>query len=401
MFAALLTAALLCACKGNVQPDNSLQITENDLIHLDGTFNDNYLESWDYIILDETTDALLGYAQTVLYDDGLYIIGSESFSPNPQIKVFDSNGHYLNDIGHVGRAKNEYLRASFLALNTSRNEILVYDTFQRVIKRYSYNGDFLGENSTDYNAGITDGFYGMESVKAISDGSLLMGDGSIFMLPAYEFQFIRPDGNRTTPLKQKTPYHLYCDEDPLEYVQKVGDMPGLGLTSTYSDITSDSTYILRLFDNHIYRMTPDSVECLANMSFIPEIPDKIKMEFRETDIQKDFASSIPNSYCDMKDYLYMTFWHNENEYMYEKATSKMYQFTRDLQHRITPDLNKITIYGNTIVGCVSLEEIISINEEMDGKDYNHRFSPDVEAFYRKVRNCENPVIVRIHYKSQK
>jgi len=97
----------------------------------------------------------------------------------------------------------------------------------------------------------------------------------------------------------------------------------------------------------------------------------------------------------------MTFWHNENEYMYEKATSKMYQFTRDLQHRITPDLNKITIYGNTIVGCVSLEEIISINEEMDGKDYNHRFSPDVEAFYRKVRNCENPVIVRIHYKSQK
>lgn len=43
LFAAFFTALILCACKNNVQPDNSLQITKDDVIHLDGAFNDN---SW-------------------------------------------------------------------------------------------------------------------------------------------------------------------------------------------------------------------------------------------------------------------------------------------------------------------------------------------------------------------
>jgi hypothetical protein len=38
-------------------------------------------------------------------------------------------------------------------------------------------------------------------------------------------------------------------------------------------------------------------------------------------------------------------------------------------------------------------------EFIDSKDYDHRYTPEVEAFYRKVKDCTNPPIIIAHYKS--
>ena len=71
----------------------------------------------------------------------------------------------------------------------------------------------------------------------------------------------------------------------------------------------------------------------------------------------------------------------------------------DTLHVSVPNLRTENVYGNTIIGCVEHWDIQEKNSQMDSKDYDHRYSPQLEAFYRKIRNCENPVIVRIHYKS--
>ena len=58
--AAILSALLLCSCKSNVSTDSSLQITKDDVIHLEGSFDDNFLDSWDYILLeDDNFDAII------------------------------------------------------------------------------------------------------------------------------------------------------------------------------------------------------------------------------------------------------------------------------------------------------------------------------------------------------
>ena len=73
--AAVLSALFIFSCKTDVKTDGIPQITKNDVISLEGSFYDNFLESWDYIMLDdENLDGILGSPYKVLYDDGLYFI---------------------------------------------------------------------------------------------------------------------------------------------------------------------------------------------------------------------------------------------------------------------------------------------------------------------------------------
>ena len=60
--AAVLSALLIFSCKTDVRTDDIPQITKNDVIPLEGSFDDNYLESWDYILLDDDNlDGILGH----------------------------------------------------------------------------------------------------------------------------------------------------------------------------------------------------------------------------------------------------------------------------------------------------------------------------------------------------
>ena len=76
--AAFLSALFVCSCKNNDANEDCLQITKNDVIELEGSFDDNFLESWDYILLeDEIFDAIIpGTVIKLMYDDGHYFISS-------------------------------------------------------------------------------------------------------------------------------------------------------------------------------------------------------------------------------------------------------------------------------------------------------------------------------------
>ena len=197
---AILSALLLCSCKSNVSTDSSLQITKDDVIHLEGSFDDNFLESWDYILLDDDNlDGILGNNYRVQYDDGLFFL--DDIRPmNYAIKVFDSTGHYLNDIGRMGRARNEFLFIDEWIIDPYRNQVLLINCngyYSNVtIKRYDYQGNFISQTETDT---LTDQYHIGKVIKCMSDGSILV-ENNLSFKPIYEYFYIHPDGTFSTPL---------------------------------------------------------------------------------------------------------------------------------------------------------------------------------------------------------
>ena len=395
----MLTTSLLCACKSNIQSGGIMQITKDDVIHMDGTLEDNFMKSWEYILLDESTDALLGTINDpIRYDDGLFFIHSDMDKAST-IKVFDRYGHYLNDIGRIGRAHNEYLSLDNWNLDTHRNEVLIvngdgYDGMA-TIKRFDYQGNFLGLTRIDSIGKeyvTVNGF-----AKCLSDGSLLMKD-HMHSFPTYDYFIIHPDGS-ASPLFEMSEYHqMHALIDPAVIRQPGGLSKkenmnwGYEVISGVFNLHSDTTYLTRALDNHIYRICGDRADCIAELTFIPNPPEKFK---KGLDFEEDTDPYSTFYFLDMKDYLRMGY--TDGMYLFDKSTSKLYHTDHDAINTSFPDTRILSVCNNDLIGFVDDFFISDALELMDSPDYDHRYTPEVEAFYRKAKNCGNPPIVIAHY----
>ena len=400
LYATLLAGVVLCACNEKNSSDQSLQITADDVIHLEGTFEENFMDSWEYILLeDDTNEAIIpGIVLGVRYDDGLYFIQARQ-GYTPIFKVFDSTGHYLNDISRPGRARNEYIYIHDWILERNKNEVLLVTSAgynsPLEIKRFDYQGNYLGLMVSD----TLDDVHNFHEInKFMPDGSLLIRS-LLSLYPIYDYFYIHPDGHISEPM-DKSAYHMKVydedriDEEIREMVRQVGEVPGMQIREEIINQNADTTYLMRMLDNHIYKIWADSSECVANLTFLPSLPEKAKYNMTWDDMDVDL---IPNYFIDFKDYIKV--WYcNIGEYIYEKSTSKVYHLDRDTMNAYFPDHRMEAAYGNDIIAWVDIEDISDRLAEMDRHDYNHRYSPEVEAFYRKARNCENPPIIIAHYK---
>lgn len=396
LFAAVSAIVFFSSCNSTT-PDNSLQLTKDDVIELDGRFEDHFLTSWEFIILDDKElEAILpGDVNKVLYDDGLYFIST--YDPEQQIKVFDSNGHYLNDISRRGRARNEYLYLREWTIDRNSNEVLItnQDGFEGpvIIKKFDYKGEYLGELKTD---SIRNGNTYGDIVKCLSDGTLLIENGMTY-IPVYDYYYVPQNGPVSFPLEMREIY-IHNDNYSLEEVkQELKSIRSYGanyiVSSGYFNPLTDTTYLVRILDNHIYRLTENGSECVANMAFRPQITEK---DIKTYNPNEGMSPLIPYDFYDMKDYIYL--WYTgDGEYVYDKKTSKVYHFNGDSKMRLLPDFRYISIYGNDKMACVDLDIIQRHLEEIESDDYDHRYSPEVEDFYRKVKDCDNPPIFIAHY----
>ena len=153
LFAAVTAIAFLYSCKTKVSDEIVPQITEDDLIELDGDLDDNFLSSWEYIVLDDKEiDAIVpGMYTNVMYDEGLYFVGGTE--NGGYIKVYDSDGHFKNNISRHGRARNEYTNFRQWTIDRNRNEVLIATNDEYagpvLIKKFDYQGNYLGELETD------------------------------------------------------------------------------------------------------------------------------------------------------------------------------------------------------------------------------------------------------------
>lgn len=392
------TLSLLFSCKSE---------TDNDVIRLDGTFDDNFLESWEYIILeDDNLDAELGIInQGIQYDDGLFFVHSSSYDNynNTTIKVFDRSGHYINNIGRIGRGRNEVLTLEKWILDRDNNEVLIAQSFGHpstvTIKRYDYSGNYLGQTVTDT---LSDNCIMMDIAKMTSDGTLIIQDNIIHNNPSHDYFNINKDGSISTPLDLQE-YHLnqsfFFDISEFSMSGEItndnsgGKQTAIGIFNQYSD----TTYVIRKMDNHIYRLYGDKSECIAKLSFIPDAPENMKKGIEMDD--DEFYSYCLGNFMDMKDYMYIG--NYEDNYIFEKGTSKIFRIDPDTVHARFPYHRVSSVYGNDIIAFVDDFLIKEALERINSKYYDHRYSPEVEAFYRKVKDCSNPPIIIGHYKNHR
>lgn len=387
------TLSLLFSCKSE---------TDTDITRLDGTFDDNFLESWEYIILEEDNpDAMLGEVnQEIRYDDGLFFIYSEA--DKTSIKVFDRTGRYLNDIGRIGRGRTEVLSHDFWTLDINRNEVLIAQSAGYpstvTIKRYDYTGKYLGQTQTE---SLGENCLLRDLAKVTSDGTILIQDNLVHPAPTHEYYNIRKDGS-ISPFLDLTECHMNQPGIDLNLFMQTREAKAdmtVGRTTLDGVFNpcSDTTYVIRKMDNNIYRLYGDKAECITKMSFLPDAPDRFRNGgFDDWDLDEEFYSYSIGFFMDMKDYMYIG--NYEDIYIFNKADSKMFRMDPDTIHAKLPNHRFISVYGNDIISCVDVFLIKDELEFINNKDYDHRYTPEVEAFYRKVKDCTNPPIIIAHYK---
>ena len=391
VFAAL---SLLFSCKSK---------TDTDIICLDGTFNDNYLESWEYIILeDDKIEAELGILnQGIQYDDGLFFIhNSTSTYSQTTIKVFDRSGHYLNDIGRIGRGRNEVITLERWVLDRENNELLIAQSNgfggSVTLKRFDYTGKYLGQTVTDtlgFNCIL------MNIAKMTSDGTLVIQDDIIHNNPSHDYFNIRKDGSISTPLEMSE-YHLnmgfffdiseFSSSGEITSDNSGGKQTTAGIFNRYSD----TTYAVRKLDNNIYRLYGDKAESVIKLPFVPDAPDKMKKGI-EIDDDKLYTYCL-GYFMDLKNYMFLG--NYEDDYVFDKKTSRLLRMNPDTVNARLPYYRVPSVYGNDIIAWVDVEMISEALERMESKGYDHRYSPEVEAFYRRAKDCMNPPIIIAHYK---
>lgn len=395
---AFVATTMLCGCKESTQSDNAIRITKDDVISLDGTFDDNYLDSWEYILLEESPESVIGSVERIRYDDGLFFV-HDNMNSETTIKVFDRSGRFLNNIGRLGRARNEYLNLDHWDLDVFRNEVHVINgdgyAGTTSIKRYDYKGNFLGVTNLDTigKEFVTVNGY----AKCLSDGSFLMND-PMHSFPTHEYFILHPDGDAVSLFDLPEFYTLgsLADfEDIITGNYNNGEKMTLGVryVAGFFNPFSDTTYLMRRMDNRIYRIYQDKAEPVAQLTFIPEPPAKLK---KGLNMGEDISEYTVSLFYDMQDHL--RFGYKENDYVFDKATNRVYLLDID-NRELFPTTSVLTVMaGNDVIGVVASHIIRHALEFMDSKDYDHSYTPQVEAFYRKVKDCQNPPIVIAHYK---
>lgn len=106
------------------------------------------IQEVEFIRLEETPESLLGNVQDAhVVGDKLVFVGDNL---KGDIFVYTDQGKLVNRINKKGNGPGQYLWLADLWMEGDL--IAIYDRFQKAIKRYSLNGDFVSEHKFDYAA---------------------------------------------------------------------------------------------------------------------------------------------------------------------------------------------------------------------------------------------------------
>lgn len=105
------------------------------------TFDDSrFIDSCVFIPLETTDASLLGNINQIEFCDGKYFVFDER---RDAIKVFNSTGKFLFDIGKKGDAPGEYISINSFFINKKDNKVGISDPLKLAIHEYSLDGEYI------------------------------------------------------------------------------------------------------------------------------------------------------------------------------------------------------------------------------------------------------------------
>lgn len=179
--------SFLYSCAGgnndNVSIKNRTDITWN--LSSDESINSPFKKMYrEYIFLKGTPEKnILSNIQEIIYNNGKLFIRD-----NRNINVYNEDGKYINSIGEVGRAKNEYYKISDISIMS--DTIYVLDNTTDRLIMYGIEGNFIRDTILPIPliAGIATTKQGFILYRPIYEGEELVDQ-------AYEYAITFTDKN--------------------------------------------------------------------------------------------------------------------------------------------------------------------------------------------------------------
>lgn len=385
--ATIIAAILLSACGGNGKKNASqtdVQVIDKDDILI---LEEWPVESWEPLFLKDGDDEPIigGEIVDVKYDDGIFfLLWFSRTDAKVRITAFDSSGQYLNDIGRQGGAGYEYSMPRCWALDSERNEVLIMD-YPATLKHYDYSGNFLKKERLREDFAELMGY--ISYVSCMSDGTLLVSN-MLDTEPSDQFIILHPDSTVTIPFTGNGYVGTYLR----------------GRDHVYSSVSyGDEIWLMRPYDNHIYRLdgiTGDTT-CVANLSFIKDVPDKIKYNAYNIDMADPYKESLLIGCSDLKNHLLIQYF--GSAYFFDKSSCRLYKYPDKVfeEEEFLPSPTMILgYYENTIVNITLPEWLGSRADDLENDTSDNPKLNKLNEFYRKAGSCENPVLVLLHLKPQ-
>lgn len=189
--------ALVFSCSTDKETCTVISINENDEIQ------DIYWENLPYVDLKDS-NAVIGVIDKVIYTEKSFLVVAQG-----KMHLFDTTGTFMRQIGHIGRARNEY--SSYSDCWIENNKIHLYDLNGKKIISYSMDGNIdkiqslkPADGDIPFNFVVP---FGKSYVgKCIWNGT--KGQSPALALYDPEFQYIKPLGNLTVSSGLRLGYPL-------------------------------------------------------------------------------------------------------------------------------------------------------------------------------------------------
>lgn len=361
-----------CTTSTNNQ-NNETFIASVDSIETDEVkeYIDDNTKSWHAVYLDDSSiDAMVGEIRGVMCDDNLLFVAhmlNDSWEET-LIYVYNTEGKFLRSIFNRGRAHNEILYMGDWTINPIDNEVLVVDKFNELLKRYDYNGNFIGSYQLD------------GSLIPLSNIFVLDSSNFLFQMmmldePSDDYILYSIDGT-TKPLFKRR--KIYTEESYY------------GALYYCHDITStNSYYFSRYFDNKIYKMDSlGNVEIFLELGFITPYKNKYLSPLDE---DSDYFWPYINDLYDLKDYI-LIITKDFGRFIINKETKEIKRYTA----KGYDSANMKTPLGIKIVG-LHQNFVIEYTDQINAGNHldyiTDEYQPDVASFYKKAAANENATLV--------
>jgi hypothetical protein len=353
--------------------NNETFIASVDSIETDEVkeYIDDNTKSWHAVYLDDSSiDAMVGEIRGVMCDDSLLFVAhmlNDSWEET-LIYVYNTEGKFLRSIFNRGRAHNEILYMGDWTINPIDNEVLVVDKFNELLKRYDYNGNFIGSYQLD------------GSLIPLSNIFVLDSSNFLFQMmmldkPSDDYILYSIDGT-TKPLFKRR--KIYTEESYY------------GALYYCHDITStNSYYFSRYFDNKIYKMDSlGNVEIFLELGFITPYKNKYLSPLDE---DSDYFWPYINDLYDLKDYI-LIITKDFGRFIINKETKEIKRYTAkgyDSAKMKTPlGIKIVGLHQNFVIEYT--DQITAGNH----LDYiTDEYQPDVASLYKKAAANENATLV--------